>query len=163
FYSIVFHSLPTRRSSDLSSRYNYDADIYSAYATFGQNFEKFGYQLGARFESYAVSAKLAGQEIYSDDYFTLYPSAFMTYALNKNHSSQMSYSRPAASPSPQQTNPVREFATPTVAGMGNPELDPQFANSVELNYTRVLPKGTITAGIFYRNIQDEINRTFYSD
>lgn len=150
-------------STNPSSRYNYDVDIYSAYATFGQNFEKFGYQLGARFESYAVSAKLAGQEIYSDDYFTLYPSAFMTYALNKNNSFQMSYSRRVDRPSLQQTKPVREFATPTVTGMGNPELDPQFTNSVELNYTRVLPKGTITAGIFYRNIQDEINRTFYSD
>lgn len=146
-----------------ASRYNYDMDIYSVYATFGQNFEKFGYQLGARFESYDVSAKLAGEEIYQDDYFTLYPSAFMSYAVNKNNSFQMSYSRRVDRPNLQQTKPIREFATPTVTGMGNPELDPQFTNSVELNYTRVLTKGTITAGIFYRNIQDEINRTFYSD
>src|SRR5690606_3364589 len=28
---------------------------------------------------------------------------------------------------------------------------------------KVLNKGSITAGVFYRNIQDEINRTFYED
>lgn len=145
------------------SKYNYDMDIYSAYLTFGQNFSKFSYQVGARFESFSVEAKLADAVIYEDDYFTLYPSAFMTYALNDKNSLQMSYSRRVDRPNLNQTKPIREFATPTATGMGNPELDPQFTNSVELNYTKVLEKGTITAGVFYRNIQDEINRTFYAD
>ncbi len=147
-----------------ASKYNYDMDIYSVYATFGQNFEKFSYQLGARFESYKVDARLANETIYEDDYFTLYPSAYLTYALNQQNSFQMSYSRRVDRPNLNQTKPIREFATPTVTGMGNPELNPQFTNSVELNYTRVLgKKGTITSGAFYRNIQDEINRTFYTD
>lgn len=145
------------------SKYNYDMDIYSAYATFGQNFEKFSYQLGARFESFSVEARLADEVIYEDDYFTLYPSAFVSYSLNDKNSLQMSYSRRVDRPNLNQTKPIREFATPTVTGLGNPELAPQFTNSIELNYTRRLEKGTVTAGVFYRNIQDEINRTFYSD
>lgn len=145
------------------SKYNYDMDIYSAYATFGQNFEKFNYQLGARFESFSVEARLADEVIYEDDYFTLYPSAFVSYSLNDKNSLQMSYSRRVDRPNLNQTKPIREFATPTVTGLGNPELAPQFTNSIELNYTRRLEKGTVTAGVFYRNIQDEINRTFYSD
>src|SRR5690606_15752759 len=147
-----------------ASKYNYDMDIYSLYATFGQNFEKFSYQVGARFESYKVDARLANETIYEDDYLTLYPSAYLTYALNQQNSFQMSYSRRVDRPNLNQTKPIREFATPTMTGMGNPELDPQFTNSVELNYTRVLgKKGTITSGVFYRNIQDEINRTYYTD
>jgi|SRR5690554_52479 len=146
-----------------ASKYNYDMDIYSAYATFGQNFEKFSYQLGARFESFSVEARLADEVIYEEDYFTLYPSAFVTYSLNDTNSLQMSYSRRVDRPNLNQTKPIREFATPTVTGIGNPELDPQFTNSIELNYTKVLNKGSITAGVFYRNIQDEINRTFYED
>lgn len=145
------------------SKYNYDMDIYSVYATFGQNFEKFSYQLGARFESYKVDARLADETIYEDDYLTLYPSAYLTYSMNDKNSFQMSYSRRVDRPNLNQTKPIREFATPTVTGMGNPELDPQFTNSVELNYTRVLKKGSLTAGIFYRSIQDEINRVFYED
>src|SRR5690606_38102851 len=38
------------------SKYNYDMDIYSAYVTFGQNFSKFSYQLGARLVSFSVEA-----------------------------------------------------------------------------------------------------------
>jgi outer membrane receptor protein involved in Fe transport len=145
------------------SKYNYDIDIYSGYVTYGQNFEKFSYQVGTRFESYTVNAKLANETVYKDDYFTLYPSAFVSYSINDKNSLQMSYSRRVDRPNLEQTKPVREFATPTVTGMGNPELDPQFTNSVELNYTRVLDKGSITAGVFYRNIQDQIGRTFFSD
>lgn len=145
------------------SHYTYDMDIYSIYATFGQNLGKFGYQLGARFESYKVEAKLTDELIYEDDYLTLYPSAFLTYTLSDKNSFQMSYSRRVDRPNLNQTKPIREFATPTVTGMGNPELDPQFTNSVELNFTHRLSKGSLTAGVFYRNIQDEINRIFYED
>jgi len=145
------------------SLYNYDTDIYSFYATYGQSLGKFNYQLGARFESYKVEATLADELIYQDDYLTLYPSAFVTYALNEKNSLQMSYSRRVDRPNLNQTKPIREFATPTMTGMGNPELDPQFTNSVELNFTRRLTKGSFTAGVFYRNIQDEINRVFYED
>ncbi len=145
------------------SLYNYDTYIYSFYATYGQNLGKFNYQLGARFESYKVEATLADELIYQDDYLTLYPSAFMTYALNEKNTLQMSYSRRVDRPNLGQTKPIREFATPTMTGMGNPELDPQFTNSVELNFTRRLTKGSLTAGVFYRNIQDEINRVFYED
>jgi outer membrane receptor for ferrienterochelin and colicin len=46
---------------------------------------------------------------------------------------------------------------------GNPELDPQFTNSFEVNYTRNTKLGSITSGVFYRNISDEISRTVYND
>src|SRR5690606_19235675 len=143
--------------------YDYDLDIYSAYATFGQRFDKFSYQLGARFESYKVNAVLNGAEVYSDDYVTLYPSASLTYSPREKDMFQLSYSRRADRPSLEQTKPVREFATPKMISFGNPELDPQFTNSVEVNYTRSLEKGSISGGLFLRSINDEINRYIYPD
>ena len=75
----------------------------------------------------------------------------------------MSYSRRVDRPSLEQTKPVREFATPLVTSVGNPELDPQFTNSIEFNYTRMLEKGSVTAGVFVRNIQQEISRLIFPD
>lgn len=149
-----------------SSNYTYDIDIYSAYATFGQKFEKFSYQLGARFESYKVQANLNvnnNKVAFDDDYITLYPSAYFTYNLNEKNMFQLSYSRRVDRPSLEQTKPIREFATPLVTGLGNQELEPQFTNSVELNYTKILTKGSITGGVYYRLINDEISRVLYSD
>jgi len=146
-----------------NSNYSYDLDIYSAYATFGQKFKKISYQLGARFESYKVNATLNSASAYKDDYMTLYPSAYLTYALSDKNNFQLSYSRRVDRPSLEQTKPIREFSTARMTSVGNPELDPQFTNSVELNYTRTLTKGSITGGVFYRIINDEISRVLYPD
>jgi outer membrane receptor protein involved in Fe transport len=143
--------------------YTYDMDIYSAYATFGQKFEKFSYQLGARLESYKVNADFnKGQQNFKDDYITVYPSAYLTYNLNEKNMLQLSYSRRVDRPSIEQTKLVREFSTPLLTSYGNAELRPQFTSSVELNYTKTLEKGSsITGGVFYRFISNEINRIFY--
>lgn len=146
------------------SNYTYDTDIYSAYVTFGQKFKKFSYQLGARFESYKAEANLNyGYKTFNDDYITLYPSAYLTYNLNDKNTFQLSYSRRVDRPSLEQTKPIREFSTPLVTSFGEQELRPQFTNSVELNYTKTLEKGSFTAGVFYRSINDQISRILYPD
>ncbi|HLA55042.1 MAG TPA: TonB-dependent receptor [Flavobacterium sp.] len=143
--------------------YDYDQDIYSAYATFGQKFKKISYQLGARFESYKVNATLDSETAYKDDYFTLYPSASFVYSPTEKNQFQLSYSRRVDRPSLEQTKPIREFSTPLLTSVGNPALNPQFTSSVELNYTRTLEGGTITGGVFVRAISDEITRVVYPD
>lgn len=143
--------------------YEYNMDIYSAYATFGQKFEKFSYQLGARLESYKVVADLnRGQAGFKDDYITVYPSVFLSYNINEKNMMQLSYGRRVDRPSIEQTKPLREFSTPLLTSFGNPELLPQFTSSVELNYTNMFGQGSsITGGVFYRFVNDEISRIFY--
>ncbi|KFF05157.1 TonB-dependent receptor domain-containing protein [Flavobacterium reichenbachii] len=151
-------------SQNLVSNYTYDTDIYSAYVTFGQKFKKISYQLGARVESYKMQANLNhGQFMYDDDYLTLYPSAYLTYNVNEKNTLQLSYSRRVDRPSLGQTKPIREFSTPLVTSIGNPDLRPQFTNSVEVNYTKTLEKGSFTAGVFVRSINDQISRILYPD
>ncbi|MBW3520030.1 TonB-dependent receptor domain-containing protein [Flavobacterium sp. NKUCC04_CG] len=159
----TYQSNNSRPETIKDSNYNYDTDIFSAYVTFGQKFSKFSYQLGARVESYQVDAKTNGSKSFKDDYITLYPSAYLTYNLTDSNTLQLSYSRRVDRPGLFQTKPIREFSTPTVVSIGNPELRPQFTNSIELNYTKILSKGSITAGVYYRRINDEINRVVYQD
>ncbi|MGM0390513.1 MAG: TonB-dependent receptor domain-containing protein [Bacteroidota bacterium] len=143
--------------------YDYDNSIYSFYSTFGQNFEKWSYQLGARLEKYDVEAVLNENKIFEDDYITVYPTAFASYKFSEKKSFQISYGRRVDRPGLNQVNPVREFSTPRITGVGNPELDPQFTNSLELNYTQNFEKGNFTGGVFYRAIENEINQTILLD
>src|SRR5690606_28483668 len=143
--------------------YNYDNNIYSFYATFGQTLEKWSYQFGARLEQYDVEAVLNGNLIYETDYLTLYPSAFLSYKLTDMKTLQLSYSRRVDRPGLNQVNPVREFSTPRLTQVGNPELDPQFTNSVEMNYTHNFEKGSVTGGVFYRLVEDEISQVLLID
>ncbi|MBD3724230.1 MAG: TonB-dependent receptor family protein, partial [Flavobacteriaceae bacterium] len=66
-------------------------------------------------------------------------------------------------PSIGQLNPIREWTTPLLESRGNPDLVPQFTNSFEVNYTRKMKIGSITSGVFYRLINDEISRVVFND
>jgi len=141
----------------------YGMDIYSAYATFGQNFKKWSYQVGARMEDVGVTADTNSVRSFTDDYLQIYPSAFVTYSPSEKNQFQMSFSRRVDRPGLGQVNPIREWSTPQISSYGNEELLPQFTNSYELNYTRRLEHGSLTFGVYYRAIEDEINQVFYVD
>ncbi|KAA5824476.1 TonB-dependent receptor [Algibacter amylolyticus] len=154
-----------------STGFDYNRDIYSAYFTYGKTLEKWNYQVGIRAEQVNVNADAlktfsdASTEFipFENDYFQIYPSAFLTYNPSEKNSYQLSFSRRVDRPGLQQVNPIREWSTPRLSSFGNTELQPQFTNSLETNYTRQLEKGSITAGIFYRIIEDNINRYVFID
>ncbi|HLV63784.1 outer membrane beta-barrel family protein [Galbibacter sp.] len=141
----------------------YGMDIYSAYATFGQNFDKWSYQLGARLEDVGVAADTNSVRSFTDDYLEVYPSAFVTYAPSEENQFQVSFSRRVDRPGLGQVNPIRDWSTPKISSYGNEELLPQFTNSYEINYTRRLNNGSLTFGMYYRSIEDEINQVLYVD
>lgn len=176
-----------------STNFDYSRDIYSAYATYGMSFgEKISLQLGVRAETVEVIADTKesyGPGITTDDlsnvntdpavmvardnddilknftndYFEIYPSAFFTYTPSEQNQFQVSYSRRVDRPGLDQVNPIREWSTPFISSFGKTSLTPQFTNSIEANYTRSLKKGSITAGVFYRAIENEINRALFVD
>ncbi|REH52479.1 outer membrane receptor protein involved in Fe transport [Tenacibaculum gallaicum] len=153
------------------SYFSYDRDIYSAYVNYGHQFGKLSMQLGARFEQYEIEGNFTGldengvekNDKVTDDIFSVYPSAFFTYNPNDDDQFQLSYSKRVDRPGIQQVNPIREWSTPLITSVGNPDLVPQFTNSVEFNYTRKIKGGSITLGSFYRNITDVMNRATYMD
>jgi len=145
------------------TRFVYGMDIYSAYATFSQEYGKWSYQAGLRVEDVEVKADTNGLRSFTDSYTEFYPSAFLTYKPSDKNQFQLSYSRRVDRPGLSQVNPIREWSTPLISSLGNPTLVPQFTDSYELNYTRRLEHGSITSGVFYRSIQDEINRLVLID
>lgn len=164
----------TSNDTNRNASFDYDRNIFSGYVTYSKQWgTKWSAQLGARLEQYNVDAKFTGfeedeilEDVYNyvegdfdDQIFSIYPSAFITYTANEKNSYNLSYSRRVDRPSIGQVNPIREWSTPSVDSEGNPELNPQFTNSFELNYTRKIKLGSITTGVFYRQINDEISRS----
>ncbi|CAM3878317.1 TonB-dependent receptor domain-containing protein [Flavobacterium cucumis] len=155
-----------------NNAFEFGRNIYSAYANMGKQIGKWSGQLGVRLEYFDLDADFtvnetnpsytANQKI-TDDLFTVYPSAFVTYTANDKNSFNFNYSRRIDRPSIGQASPIREWTTPLLESRGNPELTPQFTNSFEVNYTRTTKLGAITSGIFYRRISDEISRVVFND
>ncbi len=149
-----------------NSSFNYKRDIYSAYANYNQKFDKMTLQIGARVEQYDVEGnfiKNTENATYANDVFSVYPSAFFTYNPSDKNQFQWSYSRRVDRPSIGQVNPIREWSTPLITSVGNPNLKQQFTNSFEFNYTRNHNKGSITFGTFYRRVNDNITRILNID
>ncbi|TWO34427.1 TonB-dependent receptor [Seonamhaeicola sediminis] len=149
-----------------STDFEYNRDIYSAYATYSKKFNKWSYQVGARVESVTEDAQAlrmfssGSNEIipFENNYFQIYPSVFFSFEASEKSTYQISASRRVDRPGLQQVNPIREWSTPRVSSFGNTSLQPQFTNSIEANYTRNLKGGSITGGVFFRIIEDNINR-----
>ena len=141
----------------------YGMDIYSAYATFGQRYDKWSYQVGLRVEDVEVKADTNQVRTFTDKYTEFYPSGFVAFNPSEKNQFQVSFSRRVDRPGLTQVNPIREWSTPLISSFGNPNLLPQFTMSYEANYTRRFKNGSLTSGVFYRSITDEINRAVYID
>ncbi len=150
-----------------NSNFSYDRKIYSGYINYGHRFSKVTMQLGARIENYEIEGIFnrdgqATQNV-TDKIFTIYPSVFLTYSPSEKNQFQFSYSRRVDRPGIQQVNPIREWSTPLIVSIGNPDLVPQFTNSLEANYTRKIKGGSLSFGTFYRKINDVISRVTSPD
>ncbi len=162
--------IPTATSAN--NTFNFERNIYAAYANLGKQMGKWSSQIGLRLEYFDLEANFAIQEFnplfnstqnVSDDLFTAYPSAFVTYAVNDKNSFNFNYSRRVDRPSIGQISPIREWTTSLMESRGNPALKPQFTNSFEVNYTKTIKIGSVTSGVFYRKISDEISRVVFND
>jgi outer membrane receptor protein involved in Fe transport len=158
------------------SDFIFKRNIHSVYSNFGKQWKKWSAQIGVRLEQFNIdgdfsnvvtssnaSENINDKQNLKDDIFSVYPSLFFNYKANDKNSFNFNFSRRVDRPSVGQLSPIREWTTPLVESRGNPNLKPQFTNSFEVNYTRTMKIGSITAGVFYRNINDEIIRTLYKN
>ncbi len=155
-----------------NNTFDFGRNIHSLYGNIGKQLGKWSVQMGLRLEYFDLEANfginetnptLSDSQKVTDDIFTVYPSAFLTYTANDKNSFNFNYSRRVDRPSIGQISPIREWTTPLLESRGNPELTPQFTNSFEVNYTRTTKIGAVTSGIFYRRISDEISRVVFVD
>lgn len=152
----------------LYNRFYYNQDIQALYATYSGRFGDFGYQAGLRGEysrtdtrSLAYGQHKGEVSPDKDDYFSLFPSVFLTYSLPANHEIQVNYTRRISRPWGGQLNPFLNLTDSTNISFGNPHLQPQYSNAMELNYIKNWDAHTLTVSAYYRNTNDVIQRIRY--
>lgn len=155
-------------NEQLYNRFYYDQDIQALYATYSGRFGNFGYQAGLRGEYSHTNTRSLGYEQsknevtpYKDDYFSLFPSVFLTYTLPQDNEIQVNYTRRISRPWGRQLNPFMNITDSTNISFGNPHLTPQYSNSMELNYIKNWNAHTLSVSAYYRNTNDVIQRISY--
>lgn len=120
----------------LSNMLHYKENIAAGYVVFNQDFEKWSYSLGTRYEQSDIGISSTGNTEYGQHYGNLFPNISFTYRISDAQSLDFSAARKIDRPPYSyldpfvNTNDVNNFA------VGNPNLRPSYINSLELQYAK---------------------------
>jgi outer membrane receptor protein involved in Fe transport len=142
-----------------TNRFVYSDALYAAYAQYRQSIGKFGYQIGLRSEYAETESNLITTDsVFTKDYFAVYPSAFFTYKPTMKNSWKVSYSRRINRPRRNALNPFPNYDDPRNVRIGNPDLDPEYTDSYEVENMRFFGKFSLTSTLYARLTKDNIQR-----
>lgn len=148
--------------------FDYNELIAALYATYGAKFGNLSFSAGLRGEYTATQvgtrdSETAAYEITDRHYWQLYPTAFISYAFPNDHELQANYTRRIQRPRGRQLNAFRNVSDSTNIEFGNPLLHPEISSAVELNYIKTWENHALTAGLYYRYTNNQIERVRYLD
>ncbi|MDT0685547.1 outer membrane beta-barrel family protein [Autumnicola psychrophila] len=119
-----------------SDEFLYDEKVYAAYASIQRDWEKWSFKGGLRGEYTDLEGNsLSMNEVNSQEYFELFPTAYLQYQVSENHSFSVDYSRRIRRPNYNSLNPFRYFLNENDYNAGNPNLRASISNNFTLNYT----------------------------
>ena len=143
----------------LDNDFFYNENINGAYLIYGNKRRKFSWQAGLRAEHTDVNTLLAEtNEENPRDYFNFFPSLHLTYDLPKNNAIQWSYSRRVRRPVYNDLSPFSTFTDSRNFWSGNPDLDPEFSDVLEVGHIRYFDQGSLSSSVYFRHTQDKIER-----
>ena len=92
------------------------------------------------------------------NYVNFFPSVFLSYELQEGNNIQISYSRRIRRPRSYYLNPFPSYNNPLSIRAGNPDLDPEYADSYEIGNIKYWDKSTLSSSIYYRHSEGVISR-----
>jgi hypothetical protein len=94
-----------------------------------------------------------------------YPGASMVYSFTQQNRLGLRYQGHTTQPTIQQIQPIQDNEDPLNISIGNPDLKPQFSNSISLFYNdyKVLTERYIYGNISFDFTQDAISSSDYID
>ena len=139
-----------------SNHFIYDENINAAYVNVNKQFKKWTIQTGLRLENtMAKGRQVSNDSTFKRNFTNLFPSVFVSYAMDQNNQLTVSYSRRITRPNYQDLNPFTYFLDSLTYRVGNPYLLPQFTHNIELSYA-LKSKFIFTAN--YNNTTDVISQ-----
>lgn len=147
------------RIDSLSTDYKYNEQIYAAYANYSNVIGNFGYQLGVRAEQYVYAGEIPSESLKFNPTKArpgLFPSVYFSYKLPKEQELQLNYSRRVNRPNFFQLIPYRDITDPQNQREGNPDLKPEYTNSLEFSYMKTWKLHNVLASLYYRNTNNLI-------
>jgi outer membrane receptor protein involved in Fe transport len=141
-----------------ASNYKSNNNVYAAYATLSSSIGNFTYKAGLRVESSNYNGTLLNSgEKFSNQYpLSLFPSLFLGQKIGEGQELQLSYTRRVNRPNFFQLVPYTDSSNKLNITRGNPDLVPEFTQSLELSYLKTWHANTTLLGSLYYKHTDHL-------
>jgi iron complex outermembrane recepter protein len=150
-----------RVNNSTDNQFIYDENINAVYLNVNKQVKKWSFQGGLRLENTITKGhQVASDSTFKRNFTNLFPSAFISYTVNKNNTLTVSYSRRISRPNYQDLNPFIFYLDSLSYRQGNPYLLPQFTHSLELSHSF---KGKLITTLNYSNTSDVFSQIFKQD
>ena len=120
-----------------SNQFNYKENTQAAYFSASKEFlSKWESKIGLRYEfTQTTGFSKTTNQINEENYSKIFPTFYISYSANDNHTFSIDYSKRIGRPSYHFLNPFRIVSNPYVYTEGNPFLQPSFSDNVEFGYS----------------------------
>ncbi len=145
----------------LNNRYEYNEGIHAVYGLYTHSIGKYSIKAGLRAEQALTEFQPKdnpSDSIYTNNYFSIFPSVFLTRDLGDRKKIQLSYTKRINRPRTRQLNPFINYSDPTSLRKGNPRLNPEYIDAVELGYEQKIKAFNISTSIYYRYVDNMMRR-----
>ncbi|RZK50363.1 MAG: TonB-dependent receptor [Pedobacter sp.] len=143
-------------SANSAQDFDYVQNVAAAYSTISFNVsKKIQFKGGLRAEYTDIDLN----NNFKNDYFNLFPNVILSHTITPMSSFKVSYNRRVQRPSLAYLNPFRNESNQFAVSQGNPYLDPELSDNLELGYSTFIKGTIINASVFYRNINHVIENT----
>lgn len=158
---------------NLYNRFEFNSRNHAFYGTYSDKlWQKLGYQIGFRGEWYQVNTqsemKDADGALYmgtplNKNIFHIYPSAFLSYQLPNENELQLNYTNRVRRPWGGMFNDFKNITDSTNIRFGNPNLNPEYAQSFEFNYMKTWENHVLSVSSYLRHADDIMQHISYLD
>lgn len=138
-----------------SNHFIYEENINAAYVNVNRQINKWTVQGGLRVENTnAKGNQVTSKSSFRRDSTNLFPTAFISYALNKKNTFTVSYGRRIQRPNYRDLNPFIFFLDTLSYRQGNVFLKPQYTHNIELSHAFM---GKFITTLSYNNTDNVIS------
>ena len=145
-----------------SNLYDYNQDVFAGYSVLSFKLPKnYALQAGARVENTAIKgvpSNLAQPDLapFTQNYTTFVPSFILSKTVKTTQTYKLSYNKRIQRPSLQFLNPFINRVNNQNQSQGNPDLDPEISQTVELGYNTFIKASVINFSVYYKHTDNMI-------
>ncbi|MBB6128111.1 outer membrane beta-barrel family protein [Mucilaginibacter lappiensis] len=152
-----------RADPDYTNRFIYTEIVSAAYLNYVNKIGQFNITAGLRAEKTNTTGSSIGVDQSSqvsnkNNYFNLFPQVQLNYEVDKKNVLNLSYNRGIHRPDYQDINPFLYYTDLYDYNSGNPNLKPEYTNSIQLSHTY---NNTFITTLYYNVTNDAYDFPVY--